>query len=169
MIVLGLDPGSRYTGYGVVVQDGSRLRPLDSGRIALVAEPTVAARMALLAEGVEQILERWQPGAAVLETLFHGRNSRSLIALAQARGVILSVLGRRGLDVAEVTPAEIKKAVCGNGRADKNQVARMVEVLLGSYSPGGRSSDASDALAAALYYLQRRPLERVIEATRGVT
>ena len=167
MIVLGLDPGSRYTGYGVVEQHGSRLKQLDSGRIALVAEPTMAARMALLAEGVEQALERWQPGAAVLETLFHGRNSRSLIALAQARGVILSVLGRRGLDVAEVSPAEIKKAVCGNGRADKDQVARMVDVLLGS-PPGERSADASDALAAALYYLQRRPLERVVEATRGV-
>ncbi len=166
MIILGLDPGSRYTGYGVVEQEGSRLRELDSGRIVLVSEPSPAARMALLAEGVEQALDRWQPAAAALETLFHGRNSRSLIALAQARGVILSVLGRRGLDVEEVSPAEVKKAVCGNGRADKTQVARMVEVLLGA-SAGRRSADASDALAVAIYYVQQRPLRRVVEAARS--
>ncbi len=166
MIVLGLDPGSRYTGYGVVEQEGSRLRELDSGRIALVSEPDSAARMALLAEGVEQALDRWQPAAAALETLFHGRNSRSLISLAQARGVILSVLGRHRLEVVEVSPAEVKKAVCGNGRADKTQVARMVEVLLGA-SGGRRSADASDALAVAIYYVQQRPLQRVVEAAWG--
>ena len=166
MIVLGLDPGSRYTGYGVVEQEGSRLRELDSGRITLVSEPSPAARMALLAEGVEQALDRWRPAAAALETLFHGRNSRSLISLAQARGVILSVLGRRGLDVEEVSPAEVKKAVCGNGRADKTQVARMVEVLLGA-SAGRRSADASDALAVAIYYVQQRPLRRVVEAAQS--
>ncbi len=163
MIVLGLDPGSRYTGFGVVEQEGSRVRQLDAGRIALTAEPTPAARMARLAEGVEETLERWQPAAAVLESLFHGRNSRSLIALAQARGVILSVLGRRGLDVREYSPAEVKQAVCGNGRADKTQVSRMVDVLLGP-APAPRSADASDALAAALCYLQRRPLERIVAA-----
>ncbi|MCE2557470.1 MAG: crossover junction endodeoxyribonuclease RuvC [Acidobacteria bacterium] len=166
MIVLGLDPGSRYTGYGVVEQEGSRLRELDSGRISLVSEPDMAARMACLAEGVEQALDRWQPAGAALETLFHGRNSRSLIALAQARGVILSVLGRRDLKVEEVSPAEVKKAVCGNGRADKTQVARMVDVLLGA-GAGRRSADASDALAVAICYVQQRPLQRVVEAARS--
>jgi len=161
VIVLGLDPGSRYTGFGVVEQNGSRIRQLDCGRIALVSEPTPAARLARLARGVEETLDRWHPSAAVLETLFHGRSSRSLIALAQARGVILSVLGRRALDIREFSPAEVKQAVCGSGRADKTQVARMVSVLLGA---GRRSADASDALAAALCYLQRRPLERVVEA-----
>ncbi len=150
----------------MVEQEGSRLRELDSGRIALVSEPSTAARMALLAAGVEQALDRWQPAAVALETLFHGRNSHSLIALAQARGVILSVLGRRGLDVEEVSPAEVKKAVCGNGRADKTQVARMVDVLLGA-SAGRRSADASDALAVAIYYVQQRPLQRVVEAARS--
>ena len=163
MIVLGIDPGSRHTGFGVVELEGSRVRQLDAGRIVLTAEPTPAARMARLAEGVEETLERWRPEAAVLETLFHGRNSRSLIALAQARGVILSVLGRRGLDIREYSPAEVKQAVCGSGRADKTQVSRMVDVLLGP-SPVRRSADASDALAAALCYVQRRPLERVVEA-----
>ena len=166
MIVLGIDPGSRYTGYGVVEQEGARLRQLDSGRFSLVSESTAAARLALLAESLEQTLDRWQPQAAVIETLFHGRNSRSLIALAQARGVILSVLGRRSLELREFSPAEVKQAVCGNGRADKGQVARMVDVLLGA-APGGRSADAADALAAALCYLQRRPLERVVEASRS--
>lgn len=166
MIVLGLDPGSRYTGYGVVEQEGSRLRELGSGRIALVSAPSPEARMARLAEGVEHALDRWQPAAAALETLYHGKNSRSLIALAQARGVILSVLGRRGLEVEELSPAEVKKAVCGNGRAGKTQVARMVDVLLGSGS-GRRSADASDALAVAICCVQRRPLGRAVEAARS--
>ncbi|MCY3970390.1 MAG: crossover junction endodeoxyribonuclease RuvC [Acidobacteria bacterium] len=166
MIVLGLDPGSRYTGYGVVEQEGSRLRELDSGRIALVSEPSPEARMARLAEGVEQALDRWQPATAALETLFHGKNSRSLIALAQARGVILSVLGRRGLEVEELSPAQVKNAVCGNGRADKTQVARMVDVLLGS-GAGRRSADASDALAVAICCVQRRPVRRAVEAARS--
>ncbi len=121
--------------------------------------------MARLAEGVEQVLDRWQPAAAALETLFHGRNSRSLIALSQARGVILSVLGRRGLEVQEVSPAEVKMAVCSNGRADKSQVARMVDVLLGA-GAGRRSADASDALAVAICHVHRRPLRRVVEAAR---
>lgn len=151
----------------MVEQEGTRLRELGSGRIALVSEPSPAARLARLADGVEQTLERWQPAAAALETLFHGRSSRSLIALSQARGVILSVLGRRGLEVEEVSPAEVKKAVCGNGRADKSQVARMVDVLLGAGAgAGGRSADASDALAVAIYYVQQRPLQRVVEASR---
>ncbi len=149
----------------MVEQEGSRLRELDSGRIALVSEPGPAARMARLAEGVEQALDRWQPAAAALETLFHGRNSRSLIALSQARGVILSVLGRRGLEVQEVSPAEVKKAVCGNGRADKSQVARMVDVLLGT-GAARRSADASDALAVAIFYVQQRPLRKAVEAAR---
>lgn len=166
MIVLGLDPGSRYTGYGVVEQEGSRLRELGSGRISLVSEPSPETRMARLAEGVERALDRWRPAAAALETLYHGKNSRSLIALAQARGVILSVLGRRGLEVEELSPAEVKKAVCGNGRADKTQVARMVEVLLGS-GKGRRSADASDALAVAICCVQGRPLRRGVEAARS--
>ncbi len=150
----------------MVEQEGSRLKELDSGRISLVSERSPAARMARLAEGVEQAVDRWQPAAAALETLFHGRNSRSLIALSQARGVILSVLGRRSLEVEEVSPAEVKKAVCGNGRADKTQVARMVDVLLGA-GAGRRSADASDALAVAIYYVQQRPLQRVVDAARS--
>ncbi len=168
MIVLGLDPGSRYTGFGVIEQEGSRLRQLESGRFALVGEPDTAPRMALLAASLEQTLDRWRPDAAVLESLFHGRNSRSLIALAQARGAILSVLGRRNLEVREFSPAEVKLAVCGNGRADKTQVARMVEVLLGERIAVG-GADAADALAAALCFLQRRPLERLTAAARSST
>ena len=166
MIVLGLDPGSRYTGYGVVEQEGSRLRELDSGRISLVSEPDMAARMACLAEGVEQALDRWQPAGAALETLFHGRNSRSLIALRPGAG--RHPLGARPPrpEVEEVSPAEVKKAVCGNGRADKSQVARMVDVLLGA-GAGRRSADASDALAVAICYVQQRPLQRVVEAARS--
>ncbi len=166
MIVLGIDPGSRYAGFGVVEQEGPSVRRLASGRIVLAAEPTPAARMARLAEGVEETLERWRPEAAVLETLFHGRNSRSLIALAQSRGVILSVLGRHGLKVHEYSPAHVKQAVCGSGRADKTQVSRMIDALLGP-SPSPRSVDASDALAVALCYVHRRPLERVVEAARA--
>ena len=102
------------------------------------------------------VVERFAPRVAVLEEPFHGVNSRSLIVLAQARGALLAALALRTIEIAELTPAEVKSAITGNGRADKQQVARMVAMLL----PGARdlAADTSDALAVALGYASRRPL-----------
>lgn len=158
LIILGLDPGSRITGYGVIRRSGSQVRALAEGRIDTDTTAPLPRRLAHLSSEVERLIERVAPDTAVLETAFHGRNSRSLIVLAQARGAILAALGRRSLEVVEYAPSEVKTAVTGNGRADKRQVAVMVELLLGMRARG-RGGDATDALALALCYAQRFRLD----------
>lgn len=164
--ILGLDPGSRFTGFGCVETHGSRCRLVDQGRISCSTQTPLPERLAQLCRELEGLLERLEPSVAVLEEPFHGVNSRSLIVLAQARGALLATLGARQVPVAEYSPAAVKKAVTGNGRADKEQVARMVGLLL--VGPKTLSTDASDALAVALCYAAHRPLgQAVAEATKG--
>ncbi|HVS15949.1 MAG TPA: crossover junction endodeoxyribonuclease RuvC [Thermoanaerobaculia bacterium] len=167
MIVLGIDPGSRLTGFGVVRRRGSQLVALAAGRIAVAGERDLPARLAVLAREIEGLVERYAPDAVVLESLFHGVNSRSLIVLAQARGAILAAVGRRGLAATEYSPAEIKRAVTGNGRADKRQVAQMVGLLLG-LDRRERATDATDALAAAICFAQRYRLDALRDTAETV-
>jgi crossover junction endodeoxyribonuclease RuvC len=171
MMVLGIDPGSRFTGYGLVRADGSRIALVDEGRIRSDGKEALAVRLARLATELEQLVLRSRPDAVVLESPFFGVNARSLIVLAQARGAILTTLGRLGFEPAELTPAEVKRSITGNGRADKVQVARMVELLL-ALPVKRRTADATDALALAICYAQvhrmqaatRRSLERTAGA-----
>lgn len=158
MRILGLDPGSVHTGYGLVEKRGSQVRSLDSGRISCRRGLEMPDRLGYLAAELDTLLDRWQPETVVLESLFHGRNTRSLIVLAQARGALISVLARRGLEIREYSPAEVKSAVTGNGRAGKEQVARMVGLLLG-LDCGKLTADAADALAVALCGAQRRRMD----------
>jgi crossover junction endodeoxyribonuclease RuvC len=116
----------------------------------------------LLAEGLEELLGRSRPDFAAVEKPFTGVNSRSVIVLAEARGALLVTLARAGLRVEEYSPAEVKSAVTGSGRADKVQVARMVRVLLG-LAEGAIAADATDALAVALCSSQRQSLRRLTE------
>jgi crossover junction endodeoxyribonuclease RuvC len=160
MLILGIDPGSLHTGYGIVERNGSALRVIEAGRLSCPRGLALPARLARLAECLESLVLRWSPDLAALETPFHGMNSRSLIVLAQARGALLAVLAGRGLEIREYSPAEVKSAVTGNGRADKGQVARMVRLLLAT--PGeGWANDATDALALALCCAQRLRLDRL--------
>lgn len=160
MLILGVDPGSRYTGYGFVEQAGDRLRVVECGRIRCRGSDPLAARLVHLTRELEQMVDRFHPELAVLETPFHGVNSRSLIVLAQARGALLATLARNDLAIAEYSPAEVKTAVTGNGRADKQQVARMVRLLL---NLGRRklSTDTTDALAMAICGAHRWKLDRL--------
>jgi len=158
VIVLGIDPGSRTTGFGVIRRDGSRLIALGEGRIVVPPVDDPPTRLFALTAEVERLVERFRPDAVVLESLFHGVNSRSLIVLAQARGAILAALGRTRMMTAEYSPAEVKRALTGNGRADKVQVAKMVRLLLG-LEPAARSADATDALAVAICFAQRQRLD----------
>jgi crossover junction endodeoxyribonuclease RuvC len=146
--VLGIDPGSRFTGFGLLVLEGSRVSLLEAGRIVPEA-------------GLAALLDRQPVDVAAVERAFHGVNSRSLIVLAEARGALLSVLAQRGIPVCEYAPAEVKAAVAG-GRATKEQVGRMVGLLLG---PVGRGlpADAADAVAVALCYSRRQHLDRLSE------
>lgn len=162
MLILGLDPGSLHTGYGLVERHGSALRAVEAGRLSCPKALAVPARLARLSACLSELVERCRPDLAVLETPFHGMNSRSLIVLAEARGALLAVLAGRGLEIREYTPAEVKSAITGNGRADKEQVARMVRLLLAARGEGW-ASDATDALAVALCCAQRLRLDRLRE------
>jgi crossover junction endodeoxyribonuclease RuvC len=165
VLILGIDPGSLHTGYGMVERQGSALTVLEAGRISCPREAALPARLARLVSRLQDLLARRPPDLVALETPFHGMNARSLIVLAQARGALLGVLAARGLEIREYSPAEVKSAVTGNGRADKQQVARMVRLLLAA--PGdGWPSDATDALAIALCCAQRLRLDRLTESVR---
>ena len=157
--VLGIDPGSRFTGYGVIEILGSRVNLITQGRISCPASMPLPQRLTVLATATDEVAREWKPDIAVLETPFQGINPRSLIVLAQTRGALLVTLARLGLQIEEYTPAEVKSAVTGNGRAGKDQVLRMVGILL-STSPADLTPDAADALAVALCYSARRPLIR---------
>lgn len=162
MILVGIDPGSQYTGYGVVRRSGSRLTCVDHGRFSLPTKAPVPERLGRLSEHLAELLERTRPSAVAVESVFHGANTRSLVVLAQARGAILAELGRRELDCHEYSPAEVKRAVTGSGRAHKDQVARMVKLLLNLR--GGRfSADATDALAVAVCLSHSLRVERIRE------
>lgn len=128
---------------------------LAQGRISCPSEEDLPDRLARLADGLDGLVERWEPAIAVLETPYHGLNSRSLIVLAQARGALLLTLARRSVPLEEYAPAEVKSAVTGNGRASKSQVLRMVRMLTG-VDREDLSEDAADALAVALCFAARR-------------
>ena len=160
MLVLGLDPGSRHTGYGLIEVEGDRLRARSFGRISCKAKQPVPERLHRIASGLAELLAEWSPEAVALESLFHGINSRSLIVLAQARGALLSTAAASGVAIVEYSPAEVKAAVTGHGRADKTQVQRMVAMLL-SLDSEELSPDAADALALAICYAHRSHMDRL--------
>lgn len=159
MLILGIDPGSRHTGYGLIDKRGDQLRAVEHGRISCAAKMPLPERLHRLSHELERLMERTRPDAVALETPFHGLNSRSLIVLAQARGALLAAIAARQLEILEYTPAEVKSAVSGNGRADKRQVADMVRLIL--KVEGRASADATDALAVAICCAQRYRLERL--------
>lgn len=165
MRILGLDPGSLHTGYGIVDRQGSRLRPVAHGRISCRRSEPLSARLVRLSLELETLLAEHRPDAAVLEALYHGVNPRSLIVLAQARGALLVTLARSDLAVTEYSPAEVKTAVTGHGRADKGQVARMVNLTLG-LGNAELATDASDALAVAICFAQRFRVDRLQSRAR---
>jgi crossover junction endodeoxyribonuclease RuvC len=168
LIILGIDPGSWTTGFGLIECATPAPRYLLSGRIEAPAGAALAARLVHLAEELAAIVGRSSPGLAAIEKPFHGANARSAIVLAEARGALLVTLARAGLAIEEYAPAAVKSAVAGDGRADKEQVARMVRLQLG-LAARVMGPDESDALAVALCAAARRPLAlRVATATADV-
>ncbi len=163
MVILGIDPGSRHTGFGLIEKRGERLRALEHGRFSCPGTTPLPERLYRLSRDLEQLIDRCNPDAVALETPFHGLNSRSLIVLAQARGALLSAIAARGLQIREYTPAEVKSAVSGNGRAAKDQVATMVGLIL--KLQGRASSDATDALAVAICCAHRYRLEQLMSGS----
>ena len=166
MLVLGIDPGSVRTGWALVDGDAGRAAMVQADVISLPAKMEFPARMALLLERFAAVLEAARPDIAVVEAPFHGVNARSALQLAHARGVILAVLGGREIPVEEYSPATIKKTVTGSGRADKDQVRRMVQSVL-SVRLADDSTDLSDALAAAYSHLAHSGLQAAIARSRS--
>jgi len=166
VLILGLDPGSLHTGYGLIEKQGSALSHLDAGRFSCPRDLELPRRLAYLAGRLDELVASRPPDLAVLETPFHGLNAHSLIVLAQARGALLATLAGRGIEVREYSPAEVKSAVTGNGRAGKDQVARMVRLLLAARDVRW-PSDTTDALAVAICCAQRLRLDRLAERPGG--
>ena len=163
MIVLGIDPGTASTGYGVVRGERSRLRALASGVIETGAGTPLELRLAEIHGQVGDLLDRFGAEAVAIEELYFGANVQTAFAVGQARGVVLLAGGQRGLPCHAYTPQQVKAAVCGHGGAAKDQVARMVARLLGMAAPPVRDH-AADALAVAICELNRAPLARALQA-----
>jgi crossover junction endodeoxyribonuclease RuvC len=149
MVVLGIDPGTANTGYGVVARDGARLVALAGGVIETAAGRDPGERLATIHARVGALLDEYRPDALAVEDLYFGNNAHSAFAVGQARGVVILAAGQRGLPCCSYTPQQIKGAVCGSGRADKGQVQRMVQALL-SLTDLPRPDHAADALAVAI-------------------
>ena len=149
--VIGIDPGSHHLGWGVVDARGTQLRHVASGTLHAPQLP-LAERLWHLAQALEEIVRREAPSVAAVENVFHAKNSRSALILGQARGAALVSLARGGLAVFEYTPSQIKMATTGSGRAEKGQVAAMVQMILGVRE--ALQPDQGDALAAAMCHAQ---------------
>jgi len=149
-VVLGVDPGTAVTGYGVVVRKGAgSLLLLECGVIRTSPRTPLANRIREIFQGVQEILHRFTPVAVAVEDVFQGRNVRSALTLGHARGAILLAAALRDIPIAEYSPAEIKKAVVGTGQATKEQVGFMVQHQLRLRSAPA-PADAADGVATAL-------------------
>lgn len=152
-IILGIDPGSRVTGYGVIRVERHRLTHLDDGCIRLGSED-LSARLLVLYDALCTVIERFEPREAAVEKVFMNRNADSALKLGHARGVALLTARRGGLEVREYAATQVKQAVVGRGHADKGQVQHMVRALLGLDATP--PVDAADALAAAICHAHMR-------------
>jgi crossover junction endodeoxyribonuclease RuvC len=155
--VLGIDPGTAACGYGVVFQHGNRLRALDHGTWRTAASERPEARLKTLFDGVTEVLLRHAPTAVALEESFVGADARTALSVGQARGAVLVACAAAGVPCAEYAPARVKQTVCGYGRAEKGQVQRMVQAMLGLKAPP-TSNHAADALAVAICHALAPPL-----------
>jgi crossover junction endodeoxyribonuclease RuvC len=147
--IFGIDPGSERTGYGCVETDGSRHRIVTSGAIRTAASAPFPEKLLKIHAGLASLIGECRPDCVAIENLFHANNVRSALKLGHARGVAMLAAVEAGLPVFEYTPAEVKRAVVGYGRAEKQQVQHMVKLILGLAMPP-TPFDASDALAVAI-------------------
>lgn len=161
---MGVDPGTRATGYGVVEVAGARLVPVAWGSILGPARAGLAARLKAMSDGLREALSTYRPAVVAVEDTFYARNVKAALALGQARGVALVAAADAGLEVVTYPARTIKKAVVGYGGADKEQVRSMVVRLLGLKEPP-EPVDSSDALAVAICHLHASTLEAKLKSS----
>jgi crossover junction endodeoxyribonuclease RuvC len=153
MRILGIDCGSERTGYGVIESDGRAHRMVAAGVIQTDPKAALGIRLLDIAANLRDVIRRFEPEAGAVEEVFHAQNAKSALKLAQVRGATLLVLAEAGIPTGEYSPLEVKISVVGYGRAEKQQVQRMVQNLLHLDSP--QPEDASDAIAVAVCHATR--------------
>ena len=154
--ILGIDPGLRNTGWGMITQDGSKLTFIACGTIKSDQKKSLAERLKQLHDGLSEIVTSYTPDEAAVEETFVNKDARATLKLGHARGIALLVPALAGLSVAEYAPNLVKKTIVGAGHADKDQIHMMVKVLLPKSD--AKTPDAADALAIALTHAQHRGL-----------
>jgi len=158
--VLGIDPGTAACGYGIVHERDGRLREVAQGEWRTSARARLEDRLLTIFRGVQELVAEHAPDAVALEESFVGADARIALSVGQARGAVLVAAASAGVDCAEYAPARVKQAVCGYGRAEKGQMARMVRMIL-SLDAEPKSSHAADALAVAICHALAPPLLEV--------
>jgi crossover junction endodeoxyribonuclease RuvC len=148
--ILGIDPGTAALGYGIVERSGGRLREIDHGCLTTSPDVTLPERLLAIHALVEELIALHEPDVMGVERLFFSKNVQTALAVGQARGVILLAAAQHAIQVREATPSEVKSAIAGYGAADKEQVARMVQLVCGM-AERPRPADAADALAIAAW------------------
>ncbi len=149
MTILGIDPGYAIVGYGVLEYDGRRFKTIEYGAITTDASMDMMDRLKSIYDDLNKVIERVKPDFMAIEELFFNSNQKTAINVAQARGVLVLAALNHGIEVFEYTPLQVKQAVAGYGRADKNQVQQMVKILLGLDSVP-KPDDTADAVAIAI-------------------
>jgi len=167
MIALGIDPGTRRLGWGVVARRGNKLTHVSHGIIRLSPKDSLATRLTHIERGIQQVLGEYRPTVSSVETLFFHKDAQAAAKLGHARGVVLLSLARAGLEVFEYAPAKVKRTVAGGGQADKRQVALMMQAILALRELPGE--DATDALALAVTHLRLGSgSERLLSASQAL-
>lgn len=166
MIVLGIDPGSRITGYGIVEKSGNRLIHIDNGAIFTDSAADFPGRLKKIFDGLLEIIAQYHPDQVAVENIFFATNPQSALKLGQARGAAIVAAVHAGLPVSEYSALQVKQAVVGQGRAEKEQVQKMLKALLGL--PEVAQADASDALAVAICHINSFGLKQLSGGNRSI-
>ena len=165
MIILGIDPGYAIVGIGVIEYNRGKFRPIEYNAITTHTSMATSMRLKIICEEISEYLDKYKPDTVSIEELFFNNNQKTAIAVAQARGVLVSQAAIRNIPIYEYTPLQIKQAVTGYGRADKNQVQQMVKLLLG-LNAVPKPDDAADAMAVAICHANSSGVNDILGTNR---
>jgi crossover junction endodeoxyribonuclease RuvC len=165
LVILGVDPGSRATGYGLVAAEGDQMFHLDSGFVSLPSHMPHSQRLAKIYQRLEDLIQEYQPASVVVEAVFLANNVQSTIKLGQVRGIVMLAAGRANLPIFEYSPLSLKKAIVGYGQASKTQMLMMVENLLGLKIS---NHNTADALALSLCHHFHSRWSRQLDAPQAI-
>ena len=161
MIILGIDPGTATTGYGVIEEEKGQIKLIDYGCILTSSKKSMDVRLEEISNQLSEIIKKYQPFEMAVEELFFASNAKTAIAVGQARGVIIMTGKQNHCAIAEYTPLQVKNAICGYGGADKKQVQKMVQLLL-KLEDMPKPDDAADALAIAICHSASRKMNNLL-------